>query len=418
LAKKKILMLCDHPLSTSGVGCQARYLINGLIETGEYSFRCLGGAIKHQDYSVVQVNEDFMIKPVDGFGTPEMIRHILATERPDAMFLFTDPRFFIWLWEMEDEIHQVCPIVYWHVWDNDPYPDFNRVLYDSTDLINCHSDKTYGMVHEHFPERTNFIPHALPEEIFFPLPDEEIKKHRRILLGDKRADHFVGFWINRNARRKMPGDVLDAWRIFLKRLESQHGHRNALMLMHTDPMDQEGPNLFKICEMMGIIENVFFSTERLDFEKINILHNISDFCINIACNEGFGLATLESMQTGNPIIAVKTGGLTRQVVDHRDGSQNGIALDPTVRNLVGSQMVPFIYEDHVSNDDIADAYMNLFLQGPEKRAEIGKKAREYVLSEFSIEQTIASWHRTLSDTIERWRHHKEEMYQPWEMSTL
>ena len=50
---------------------------------------------------------------------------------------------------------------------------------------------------------------------------------------------------------------MDAWRIFLKRLESQHGHRNALMLMHTDPMDQEGPNLFKICEMMGIIENVF-----------------------------------------------------------------------------------------------------------------------------------------------------------------
>ena len=169
MEKKKILMLCDHPLSTSGVGCQARFLINGLIQTGKYSFRVLGGAMKHENYDLVKVNDDLLIKPVDGFGTPEMLRHLLATEQPDALFLFTDPRFFIWVWEMEDEIHQVCPIVYWHVWDNDPYPDFNNVLYESTDLINCHSYKTYEMVNEHFPNKTNFIPHALPNDLFFPL---------------------------------------------------------------------------------------------------------------------------------------------------------------------------------------------------------------------------------------------------------
>ena len=32
--KKKILMLCDHPLVPSGVGTQARYLIEGLLKTG------------------------------------------------------------------------------------------------------------------------------------------------------------------------------------------------------------------------------------------------------------------------------------------------------------------------------------------------------------------------------------------------
>ena len=105
----------------------------------------------------------------------------------------------------------------------------------------------------------------------------------------------------------------------------------------------------------------------------NILHNISDFCINIACNEGFGLATLESMQVGNPIIALKTGGLTRQVVDHRDGSSNGVALDPTVRNLVGSQMGPYIYEDHIDNQAVADAYMELYDLGPDGRKELGLK---------------------------------------------
>ena len=355
MEKKKILMLCDHPLSTSGVGCQARFLINGLIQTGKYSFRVLGGAMKHENYDLVKVNDDLLIKPVDGFGTPEMLRHLLATEQPDALFLFTDPRFFIWVWEMEDEIHQVCPIVYWHVWDNDPYPDFNGVLYESTDLINCHSYKTYEMVNEHFPNKTNFIPHALPNDLFFPLSKSEIMKYRAQLLGYERRDHFIGLWINRNARRKMPSDVIGAWSIFLDELEEKHGHRNATLVMHTDPVDTEGPNLFKVVENFGVQNNVFFSTERLEFEKINIIHNIADFCVNIACNEGFGLATLESMQTGNPIIALKTGGLTRQVVDHRDGSENGFALEPDVRNLVGSQMVPFIYEDHVNNHNVSQS---------------------------------------------------------------
>ena len=117
-AKKKILMLSDHALSTSGVGCQSRHLINGLLKKGEWTFRQFGAAMKHDNYDVVAVNEDFIIKPVDGFGTKDLLRTTLAAEKPDILFLFTDPRFFIWLFEMEDEIHQQCPIVWWHVWDN------------------------------------------------------------------------------------------------------------------------------------------------------------------------------------------------------------------------------------------------------------------------------------------------------------
>ena len=406
-------MLSDHPLSTSGVGCQARFLIDGLLATGKYSFRCFGAALKHTNYDTVVINEDFIIKPLDGFGTKEMLRVALATEKPDALFLFTDPRFFIWLWEMEEEIHQICPIVYWHVWDNDPWPSYNRVLYESTDLVNCHSYKTYEMVNEQFPEKTNFIPHALPQELFYPLSQEEIIKHREASLGPNK-DAFVGFWVNRNARRKMPGDVLDAWRLFLDRLQKEEGHTNAVMVMHTDPFDSEGPNLVKITEDFSLEKNVIFSPDRVDFDKMNILHNISDFCINIACNEGFGLGTLEAMQTGTPIIALKTGGLTRQIVDHRDGTENGIALDPDVRDLVGSQMVPFIYEDHVSNKKVADAIFQLYKMGPEKRQELGQKGRDYVLSEFAIKDTIADWDQTMMGCIENWRDH----YSPWEMKTI
>ena len=118
--KKKILLLSDHALSTSGVGTQSRHLIEGLVKKGDWTVRQLGAAIKHQDYNIVTVNPDFIIKPIDGFGNRDMLRLVLAQEQPDVLMLFTDPRFFIWLFEMEDEVHQICPIVWWHVWDNRP----------------------------------------------------------------------------------------------------------------------------------------------------------------------------------------------------------------------------------------------------------------------------------------------------------
>ncbi|HAI36647.1 MAG TPA: hypothetical protein DCM40_00100, partial [Maribacter sp.] len=93
----------------------------------------------------------------------------------------------------------------------------------------------------------------------------------------------------------------------------------------------EGPNLLMTSEMLGLNDHVFFSNQRLDFDKMNILYNISDFCMNISYAEGFGLPTLEAMMAGVPIVAVKTGGLTRQVVDHRDGSENGAAIDVSVK---------------------------------------------------------------------------------------
>ena len=183
--------------------------------------------------------------------------------------------------------------------------------------------------------------------------------------------------------------------------------------MHTDPFDSEGSNLYEVAKLRGVEKNIFFSTKRVGFDDMNALYNSIDFCINISSNEGFGLSTLEAMYAGKPIIALKTGGLTKQVMNE-DGSENGVALTPEARDLVGSQLVPYIYEDHISNNTVADAIMKMYKMSPEERVKLGEFAKENANRKYDFEKLVKEWDKTLTDTIENWK----DTYKFWEKITL
>ena len=403
MKKNKIIALSDHALSTSGVGTQSRHLFNGLVKKGKWSIRQFGAALKHNDYRTVVVNDDFIIKPIDGFGNKEMLRVALATERPDGLFIFTDPRFFVWLFEMEDEVHQICPIAWWHVWDNEPYPSFNDNFYRATDLINCHSHHTYSQLVKKHPEKTNFIPHAVPKDLYKRLEKNTVATLKEQILGSENKDAFVAIWANRNAKRKRPSDVLVSWKLFLEMEEKEKGTRDSILIMHTDPKDQEGPDLKSVVDMLEIKDNVFFSTDRITFEQMNVLYNISDICVTISFAEGFGLSTLEAMQSGTPIVAIKTGGLTRQVVDYRDGTENGVALPVETKSLVGSQHIPYIYEDYVSCETVAEGIYKVYSMSEKEREEMSQKVENYAHECFDLQNTIDEWHTTFDTMIKRWK---------------
>ena len=170
--KIKVLTLSDHPLSPSGVGTQTKYMCEALLNTGRYQIISLGGAIKHQDYTpkiVEPYGKDWKIVPVDGYGTQEMIRSVIRTERPDMLWFMTDPRFWGWLWQIENEIRPLMPMVYYHVWDNYPVPMFNRKYYISNDAIATISKVTDDIVKQAAPEvKRKYIPHAVNGEVFKP----------------------------------------------------------------------------------------------------------------------------------------------------------------------------------------------------------------------------------------------------------
>jgi glycosyltransferase involved in cell wall biosynthesis len=434
--RKKIVFLSDHPLAPSGVGTQAKYLIEGLLRTGKYQFFCLGGAIRHPDYRMQQIAPEeygegsWIILPVDGHGNKDVLRKVLREERPDAVVMFTDPRFFTWVWEMEDEVRAQCPLLYWHVWDNDPVPEFNRAFYESTDFISCLSLKTYGLLQGiGYPaDRFNYIPHAEPEDLFKPLPEEEVlrfKLQNYGRFGDPKS--FIVFWNNRNARRKHPGDVVAAFKLFLDEV----GHDRAALMMHTNIRDEEGQDVLSVARKLGIEGNMIFSTDMVEPSQLNMFYNVADVTINLASNEGFGLTTLESIFAGTPIVANFTGGLQYQTGDWwkdvsvftdqdeltriakkswnrhvQKGPKSeelwwGAPVFPEVRSLMGSQQVPYIYDDHSSNEQVARAIHHVFKMGRKNRKTVGAQARSWALKRFGMAGMIQSWDTTLSETIEK-----------------
>jgi glycosyltransferase involved in cell wall biosynthesis len=176
--------------------------------------------------------------------------------------------------------------------------------------------------------------------------------------------------------------------------------------VHPHVQEKEGYNLLYAVESFGIANNIKFSPEKLSIEEMNILCNVSDCGVNISSCEGFGLNPLEMLYCAKPIIVLKTGGLTRQVIDPRDGTVYGVALEPSARTFIGGGSVPYIYADHVKHEDVADGFMKMFEMPSEERKALGLKGREYALEEFSMSKMVSDWDRTLEDTINNFSSNK------------
>ena len=413
--KKKILVISDHPMAPSGVGTQTKYFIEALIATGRYKFICLGGAMKHADYNPQKVEgfgDDWIIQPVNGYGDQQIIRSALAQEKPDLIWFMTDPRFYGWLWDMENEIRPNCPMMYYHVWDNYPPPRFNKPSYMSTDVIVSISKLTHDVVGKVAPEVENYyLPHAVDSSIFRKLERENIENFGREHFGDDYdPERVVFFWNNRNARRKMSGSVL----VWFNEFAEAVGPEKVQLIMHTDPNDQHGQNLASIISDYGMDKDnrVILSTQKVPPEVLSILYNLADCTLNISDAEGFGLATLESLSCETPIIVSMTGGLQEQVTD---GEQwFGIGIEPSSKAVIGSQSVPYINEDRVSKEDFLCALNDIFTMSREQRGDLGKKGRAHVEKNYNFDNFNKNWVEVVDQTIEKHRSWKDRRgYQSW-----
>lgn len=156
--RKNILLLSDDFRLPSGIGTQSKEMIFNTCH--RYNWLQLGAAVKHPEAGkIINISDDIskitgvpdpnvVVIPFEGYGNPMVIREIIRQNKIDAIMIFTDPRFFTWLFDMEDEIRSKIPIIYWNIWDDLPYPNWNRSYYASCDLLMGISKQTVNLNRE------------------------------------------------------------------------------------------------------------------------------------------------------------------------------------------------------------------------------------------------------------------------------
>tara|TARA_B100000131_G_scaffold47980_1_gene42602 strand:+ start:1383 stop:2756 length:1374 start_codon:yes stop_codon:yes gene_type:complete len=419
MSKKKILLLADDLRMHSGVARMSRDMVLGTLH--KYDWAQIAGAVKHPEEGkriMMQGDENFKIPkdskctlyPVSGYGNPDKLREIMEIEKPDALCIYTDPRFWIWFFQMENEIRQKIPIFYYNIWDDLPDPIFNRNYYRSCDLLMAISKQTYGINKRLLPEyddwQITYVPHGINEDMVFKIKEKsfEFTNFESKMGLDKYK--FKILYCNRNIRRKMPGDVVMAYKHFMDKLTEEQ-RKDCCLIFHTAPVDENGTDLREVCSALIPNYNVVFTYDRnkgvhFNDKEMNFIYNTADITINIASNEGFGLATAESLMTGTPIIVNVTGGLQDQCGFMKDdgslltiddysgdwGSNNNGKYQkhgewvkpvfPSTISLQGSPPTPYIFDDRSRWDEVGDAIKEWYDVGHDERVRCGELGIEFV----------------------------------------
>jgi len=447
--RKKILLLSDDIRVHSGIGVMSREIVEKTC--GVFNWVQVGAAVTHPEAGkVVDVSDDVIkttgiedasvrIYPQNGYGNSMLIRQLLEIEKPDAILHFTDPRYWIWLYQIEHEIRQKIPMMFYAIWDDLPYPYYNENFYRSDDGIFCISKQTYNIVKHvsrkepRTPWSLTYLPHGIDHNKFKPIAEDDVegqellKQVRENSFQNQEMD-FVVFYNARNLRRKMTSDVLLAYNHFLMQLTPEEREKCRIIL-HTQPVDDNGTDLPAV--IRDVVPNIkaIFSNQKIDNNILNALYNISDVSINLASNEGFGLGTCESMLAGTPILVNVTGGLqdqcgfttddgewldpekhfTYEWGSNHDGRYKkhgewAFPVFPVSRSLQGSPLTPYIFDDRASWEEAGNRLLELYKMGREERKRRGLLGREYALGQgmFTAEKMGELFIEHINTVLENW----------------
>ena len=448
MSKKKILLLSDDLRMHSGIATQSKEFVIGTIH--KYDWVQLGGAVKHPEQGKIidlsqavqtenGVKDAYLkIYPISGYGNPQILRQILDIEKPDAILHFTDPRFWIWLYQMEHELRQNIPIMYYNIWDDIPDPMYNRDYYRSSDMLMSISKQTYGInkrilsKYNYEDWQLDYVPHGITNKRIFKIEDKGDTKFREFEQRHGLDKYkFKILYLNRNIRRKSPADVALAYKHMMDKLTPEQ-RKDCCLVWHAAPSDENGTDMRAVCKTLLPDYPVIFTHDNhqngsFNDEEMNFVFNSCDVYINMASNEGFGLGSLEALTCGTPIVVNVTGGMQDQCgfknekgeyltaedyvelqSNHRGTYTNhGEWVKPVFPSNIscqGSPLTPYIFDDRCSYEDAGEALFDWYKEGPEERERKGEVGRQFVLNEGKMtgKHLSNSFIKNIETCFEKW----------------
>jgi len=228
--------------------------------------RRVGLDIIHAHYAIPHAISGYIAKQILGTGRPKLITTLHGT---DITLVGLDPSFYaVTKFSME-----VC----------DALTTVSRYIYDKT----CESfgiKKPMKIIHN-FVDNERFKPHQKGcERAIFAKPNEKIIMHMSNYRPVKNAQDVVRIF-------KLINDAIPS----------------RLVLVGDGP---DAPNVLRLAENLGLKDRLFFLGGQDTVETILCK---ADLFLLPSASEAFGLAALEAMASGVPVVGSIVGGLPELV---------------------------------------------------------------------------------------------------------
>ena len=439
--RKKIILLSDDMRMHSGIATMAREFILGTAQ--HYNWLNVGGAINHPDQGkqfdlshetnkLLGINDaNVELMPINGYGDAQLIRELLKKEKPDALMFFTDPRYWIWLFEIENEIRRKIPMIYLNIWDDYPAPMYNEDFYDSCDALLAISKQTENINKIVLGPKAEgktimYVPHGINESHFYPItpssPDwNNLQNLKKEVFGGKDYE-FVLFYNARNIRRKSLPDLMAAYRLFCEQIGTEKASKCAF-LIHSQTSDDNGTDMKAVKDLLCSEDymNIIFWDKICPVEEMNRLYNMTDLTALISSNEGWGLSLTEAMMCSKMILPNTTGGMQDQArFEDEEGNWINFNHDfcsnhfgtykkhgewalpvwPTNMSIQGSPVTPYIFDDRCDFRDVATRLVEAYEMGKEERERRGALAKQWVMSDEAM-MTAANMSKNIIKGIDQ-----------------
>jgi glycosyltransferase involved in cell wall biosynthesis len=420
MKKKKILLHSNYYKAFTGFGKHTKNLLKYLYETQKYEIVHFAngkpwsdpslanspwptfGSLPDDPARLAALNRDPNLGRAAGYGG-EMIDEIIKKEKPDIYMGIEDIWAFGGYWD-KPWWNKVSSMV-WTTLDSLP------ILPDA--VANAPKIKNYYVWAPFAEKALNDLGHehvktlrgSLDTSHFFPI-EEDAKFRLRSNHGLTTSDFIIGF-VFRNQLRKSVPNLLDGFKEFTRRNPSA----SAKLLLHTHwsegwdiprLLEEKGINpalvlttyfcknckQYEIKPFSGQGQNCKFCGGQGTQETTNVAHGVNESQLN----EIYNLMDVycHPFTSGGQEIPVQEAKLTELITlvtnyscgeDSCTPQSGGFPLDWSEYREPGTQFI----KASTSPNSIAKQLTKVFLMKPAKRQELQKKARQFVVDNYSIE---------------------------------
>lgn len=309
----KIMIISDSPRCQTGYGRQVRDLHRMFKQLGhETVFIGMHAGIENTEVQEYEGSKVYAMKgPLDpsplgrweGYERHWLQQSVLK-EEPDLIIMVWDMRKILGIIRDFDRFFR-CPIyVYW-LFDSDPisyqYAEhMKNTRVKILPVTQCISRWMHdlGIEYDWKP-----IPEPVDLAKFFPMPNDTRERLKITYLGENAGKVCFGF-VGGNFQRKNIPFLIDAFAALPKEIRD-----DSVLFLHTDPTaHKRNPMSY---DLHAIIEayhpelkdKIIFSQSNNDLSfNMCEIYNVMDWQVSGAHGEGWGLATVEGMACGIPMI--------------------------------------------------------------------------------------------------------------------